>query len=77
MLQNQLRLIERERDSEMKRILGQEGRFTSDDVARILVEQPATSQTIIRKIYRWLISETAEPDERLLAPAGRIVRKES
>jgi len=74
-LQNQLRFIERERDSETKRVLGQEGRFTSDDVARILAEQPATSQRIVRKVYRWLISETAEPDERLLSPLAESFAK--
>jgi uncharacterized protein (DUF1800 family) len=67
-LQNQFRFIERERDTGTKRILGQEGAFTNDDVARILAAQPATAQTIVRKVYRWLISETAEPDDRLLAP---------
>jgi uncharacterized protein (DUF1800 family) len=67
-LQNQFRLIERERDTGTKRILGQEGAFTGDDVARILAAQPATAQAIVRKVYRWLISETAEPNERLLAP---------
>jgi uncharacterized protein (DUF1800 family) len=67
-LQNQFRFIERERDSGTKRILGQEGAFTNEDVARILAAQPATAQTVVRKVYRWLISETAEPDERLLAP---------
>ncbi|OHE79627.1 MAG: hypothetical protein A2107_15450, partial [Verrucomicrobia bacterium GWF2_62_7] len=74
-LQNELRFIERERDPETKRILGQEGRFTSDDVARILLEQPATAQMIVRKLYRWLISETAEPDARLIAPLGESFAK--
>ncbi|MFZ2643575.1 MAG: DUF1800 family protein [Verrucomicrobiia bacterium] len=74
-LQNQLRLIERERDSEMKHILGQEGRFTSDDVARILADHPATAQMIVRKVYRWLISETMELDERLLAPLAESFAK--
>lgn len=74
-LQNQLRFIERERDAEPKRILGQEGRFTSDDVVRVLLEQPATSQTIVRKLYRWLISETSEPDARLITPLAESFGK--
>ncbi|MFA6563895.1 MAG: DUF1800 domain-containing protein [Verrucomicrobiia bacterium] len=74
-LQNELRFIERERDAETKRILGQEGRFTSDDLVRILIEQPATAQTIVRKLYRWLISETAEPDARLIAPLAESFGK--
>lgn len=74
-LKNQFRFMERERDAETKRILGQEGAFTNDDVARILATQPATSQTIVRKAYRWLISETTEPDERLLAPLAELFTK--
>lgn len=67
-LQNQYRFMERERDTGTKRILDQEGAFTNDDVARVLAAQPATAQTIVRKVFRWLISETAEPNDRLLAP---------
>jgi uncharacterized protein (DUF1800 family) len=74
-LQNQFRFIERERDSGTKRILGHEGVFTGEDIARILAGQPATAQTIVRKVYRWLISETAEPDERLLAPLAESFAK--
>ena len=74
-LQNQFRLIEREHDAGTKRILGQEGAFANDDVARILAGQPATAQTVVRKVYRWLVSEAAEPDERLLAPLAESFSK--
>ncbi len=74
-LQNQFRFIERERDAGTKRILGQEGTFTGDDIARILAAQPATAQTIVRKVYRWLISETTEPDEQLLSPLAESFAK--
>ena len=51
-----------------KRILGQEGSFGADDVARLVLAQPATAATLVRKLYRGLLSETAEPDAQLLAP---------
>ena len=74
-LQDELRFIEREHDTGTKRILGREGRFAADDVARILLEQPATARLIVRKLYRWLISETAEPDDALLSPlAGSFAK---
>lgn len=76
MLQGDLRDIPREHDTEPKRILGQEGRFNSDDVVRILLEQPATAEHIVRKLYRWLISETAEPDAPLVAPLAAAFGKD-
>ena len=74
-MQGELRYIEREHDAKAKRILGREGRFTNDDVARILLEQPATPRRVARKLYRWLISETAEPDELLITPLAAAFAK--
>jgi len=67
-LRGELRFIPREHDGNIKRILGREGNFTSDDVVRIVLEQPATSERLVRKLYRWLICETEEPDAILIAP---------
>ena len=64
----QLRYIEREHDASEKKILGRTGNFGSDDVVKLVLDQPATAATLVRKLYRWLISETAEPDAALLAP---------
>ena len=64
----ELRFIEREHDAGSKNILGHAGNFGADDVARLILEQPATTATIVRKLYRWLISESADPDAALLAP---------
>jgi len=67
-LRGRLRYIPREHDGNVKHILGQKGKFTADDVVRIVLEQPATARTLVRKLYRWLICETEEPDEKLTAP---------
>ncbi|MFH1921492.1 MAG: DUF1800 family protein, partial [Planctomycetota bacterium] len=67
-LRNQLRYIPREHDPGTKKVLGQEGKFDGDDVVRIVLEQPATPQLLVRKLYRWLICETHQPDDALLAP---------
>ncbi len=67
-LSGRLRYIPREHDGDVKQILGQKGNFTGDDVLRILLEQPATAQTVVSKLYRWLICETEEPDAMLIAP---------
>ena len=67
-LKGRLRYIPREHDENIKEILGQKGNFTGNDVVRIVLEQPATARTVVRKLYRWLICETEEPDPMLIAP---------
>src|SRR3990172_9815151 len=67
-LRSRLRYIEREYDDGDKQILGQKGPFKGDDVVRILLEQPATAQTLVRKLYRFLLNESEESDADLLAP---------
>jgi uncharacterized protein (DUF1800 family) len=67
-LRGERRYIPREYDGNVKQFLGQEGNFTGDDVVRIVLEQPATARMVVRKLYRWLICETAEPDAMLIAP---------
>ncbi|KPL22109.1 MAG: hypothetical protein AMJ75_08710 [Phycisphaerae bacterium SM1_79] len=70
-LRSKLRYIPREHDDNEKQILGRKGNFTRDDVLRIILEQPATSRRIVRKLYRWLISETELPEEDLIAPLAK------
>ncbi len=67
-LRSKLRYIAREHDDGTKQILGQQGTFARDDVLRIVLEQPAASRRIVRKLYRWLISEIEQPDEALISP---------
>lgn len=67
-MRNQLRFVEREHDEGTKKILGQAGKWKVQDVVQIVLDQPAVSKLLVRKLYRWLISETDEPDDALLAP---------
>jgi len=67
-LRDRLRYLPREHDEGTKRILGQAGEFTGEDVIRIVLEQPATARMLVRKLYHWLICETQEPSEDLIAP---------
>jgi uncharacterized protein (DUF1800 family) len=67
-IQDELREIPREHDTGLKRILGHEGPFHADDVVHILLDRPSTAQSVVRKIYCWLISETAEPAAELITP---------
>jgi uncharacterized protein (DUF1800 family) len=67
-LKNRLRYFDREHDSGAKKVLGREGNFDGEDVVRIVLEQEATPRLIVAKLYRWLISETEPPADRLINP---------
>jgi len=75
-LRSKLRYIPREHDDGEKQILGQQGNFARDDVTRIILEQPATSRRLVHKLYRWLISETEQPDEALISPLAESFAKD-
>lgn len=75
-LRSRLRYIPREHDGNVKQILGQKGNFSGDDVMRIVLEQPATSQRLVSKLYRWLICETDEADAKLTAPLAQSFAKD-
>ena len=67
-LRSKLRYIPREHDNGEKQILGRKGNFARDDVTQIILQQPATSRRLVQRLYRWLISETEQPDEALIFP---------
>lgn len=67
-LRGEIRFIEREHDPGVKKILGHEGPFQGEDVVRIVLQQQTAPRLVVRKLYRWLISETADPGGGLLAP---------
>jgi uncharacterized protein (DUF1800 family) len=62
-------------DFGQKTVLGQTGNWDGDDVVRILLEQPAASHFLVRKLYRYLISEAQEPPARLLEPLAVSFRR--
>ena len=75
-MMSKLRYIPREHDGNIKQILGQKGEFTGDDVIRIVLEQHATAETLVRKLYRRLICETEEPNAKLIAPLAKSFSKD-
>ena len=75
--QQELRFIAREHQAGAKRGLpvtapeGEPeltGELEGKAAVRALLRQPATAQLVVRKLYRWLISETDPPAEPLVAP---------
>ncbi len=74
--QDEARYIPREHDSAPKKFLGHEGDFDRKDLLRLLLEQPATAPFLVRKVYRWFVSETVSPPDALLAPLAADFAKD-
>jgi hypothetical protein len=64
-----------EHDDGPKTFLGQKGKWNGDDVVRILLDQPQAARFLVRKLYRYFISETHEPPDTLLEPLAASFRK--
>ena len=62
-------------DHGTKKILGQTGEWDGDDVIRILLEQPACSKFLVRKLYAFLIDENVAPPDALIQPLARDLQK--
>ncbi len=75
-MKNQSRFIPREHDAGSKKILGEEGNFTSKDAIQTVLRQPAASRFVIRKLYRWFISEIEYPPDPLMAPLEESFAKD-
>jgi uncharacterized protein (DUF1800 family) len=75
-LRSRLRYISREHDGNTKEVFGERGNFKGDDVVTIVLKQPATSQMLVRKLYRLLICETAEPNAALISPLAESFAKD-
>ncbi len=74
-LRDELRRFEREHDGGEKTVLGTTGPLTDADLARIAAAHPATARNLARRLDRWFVSETDEPDDAMLAPVARALGK--
>ena len=75
-LREKLRYIEREHDGGEKTVLGKTGKFAAEDVVKIAVAHPATARNVVRRLYRWLISEADPATDALLAPLAGAFAKD-
>ncbi|MBO0697854.1 MAG: DUF1800 domain-containing protein [Zavarzinella sp.] len=55
-------------DPTEKTFLGKTGKWTGEDIVRICLEQKAAPRFIVRKLYRFLISEGEAPSPDLIEP---------
>ena len=75
-LRLRLRYFEREHDDGAKTVLGKTGRFNDKDIVKIAAEHPAAARNLVRRLYRWFISETDEPADALVAPLAKSFAKD-
>jgi uncharacterized protein (DUF1800 family) len=68
------REIAAQHDDGEKCILGQTGRFHGDDVARILLEQPACARFLCRKLYAHFVNELEPPPDDVIEPLAEAFR---
>jgi hypothetical protein len=62
-------------DGGTKTFLGRTGAWNGDDVVRVILGRPDCARFLVRKLYRFLISENAEPSDALLDPLAESFRK--
>jgi uncharacterized protein (DUF1800 family) len=67
--------VKAQHDHGEKAILGQKGDWDGDNVLRILLDQPACAGFIVRKLYRFFVSEVLAPPDRFLTPLAEAFRK--
>jgi uncharacterized protein (DUF1800 family) len=67
--------VAREHDDGDKTVLGKSGTFNGEDVVRICLEQAACAKFLVRKLYRFLVSERETPPDTFLQPLADDFRK--
>jgi hypothetical protein len=55
-------------DRGLKTVLGRQGNFEGDALIGILLDRPAAARFIVRKLFRFFVSDVAQPSDALLAP---------
>jgi uncharacterized protein (DUF1800 family) len=68
--QNAFRENTHQHDPGEKNVLGQRGQWDGEDVIRILLEQPASAEFLVGKVFRYLVSEDDPPAELIAPLAG-------
>ena len=65
-----------EHDAGPKTLFGQTGNWGRDDLARLLLAQPATARHLTAALCRWLISESEPLSESVITPLAEALAKD-
>ncbi len=63
-------------DDTAKTVLGKTGKWKGEDIVKICLDQPACPKFILRKLYRFLISEGEAPSKELIDPLAESFAKD-
>ncbi len=74
-VRDQFEEVPRQHDSGPKSILGKTGNFDGNDIPAILLEQKSCAEFICAKLFRYFVSDTDTPSEKLLAPLAAALRE--
>jgi uncharacterized protein (DUF1800 family) len=61
-------------DDGTKTVLGRTGNLNGEDVVKIVLGQPACARFLVRKLYRFFVSEALEPPDAFLEPLCQAFR---
>jgi hypothetical protein len=62
-------------DDGEKTVLKQTGKWDGNEIVRIVLEQPAAAQFLVRKLYHFFVNETVTPPAAFLEPLASAFRK--
>src|SRR5262245_3797425 len=65
----------RQHDASEKEVFGKKGKFTGEEIAGLCLEHDACPRFIVRKLYRFLISDTDNPAAELIDPLAKQYRE--
>lgn len=65
----------RQHDAGEKNVFGHKGKFTGEDIAKLCLDHPACPKFIVRKLYKFLVSDTDTPAAALIDPLADEYRK--
>lgn len=62
-------------DAGVKTVFGQKGKWQGEDIVKLVLKKPACALYVVRKFYRYYISELSVPPASLLQPLADEFRK--
>lgn len=65
----------KQHDPGEKTVFGMKGNYKGDDIVKLCLDKPSCPTFIVTKLYRYLVNETVEPKDELIAPLAEQYRK--
>lgn len=66
----------KEFDSSAKKVFGKTGNFHGEDIVKLCLEKPACAKFLVKKLFRFLITEAEAPTDSLIEPLAQQYAKD-